>query len=230
MIRLVCLPIAMAWVLVASSTASALPITIDTFDTDTMNWFVPGPSPNPPAHVATGGPAGAGDGYLSLTANGSNDAGGRLAALNATQWTGDFRAAGINAIEMDVFNFGPDDLTLRLLFEDFDGPGPPVNLALTLDDIFVPANSGWTKIVFDLSSSNLSALIGSVEGALSNVDVLRIFHNPDPAFPGPGIGIPIVTTVLGVDNIAAIPEPATGVLLLLGATAIVRRGRLRTKN
>jgi hypothetical protein len=50
-----------------------------------------------------------------------------------------------------------------------------------------------------------------------NTDTLRIFHNPDPNFPGPGIGIPAVNAQLGVDNItAAVPEPATVSLLAGG--------------
>jgi hypothetical protein len=31
----------------------------------------------------------------------------------------------------------------RLLFEDFDAPGPPANLALMVADALVPASSGW---------------------------------------------------------------------------------------
>ena len=215
--------------------ADANPILIDTFeDGTTMGWFVPvppagPPSPVPPENVDSGGPTGAGDAYLELESTGDPGPGGRLSVLNESQWTGDFRAAGITAISMDVNNFGPDDLYLRLFFEDFDGPPPPANLALTVADILVPAGSGWMNVVFDLSPANLIAGgFGTVEGALTDVDVMRIFHNPDPAFPGPGVGIPRVATTLGVDNITAIvPEPATGVLLLGGLAAAVIRARRR---
>lgn len=217
-------------VLVFSATrADAIPFTVDTFeDGTTMGWFVPGLSPLPPTNVGTGGPAGAGDSYLQLQADAGLPAGGsRLSVLNGAQWTGNFRAAGIDAITMDVNNFGPDDLVLRLFFEDFDGPGPPVNLALTLADIVVPAGSGWMSVIFDLSPANLAGGgLGTVEGAMTDVDVMRIFHNPAPAFPGPGVGIPTVTTTLGVDNIAAVvPEPATVVLMLTGVGVALRRRR-----
>jgi hypothetical protein len=226
-----------AALLAVAATADAIPIGPDTFeDATTMGWGVPGLSPVPPTNVATGGPAGGGDGFLQLQANaGLGDAGSRLSVLNQTQWTGDFRAAGITAISMDVNNFGPDDLVLRLLFEDFDGPGPPVNLALTFSDVVVPAGSGWTSVVFDLSAANLVAgAFGTVEGALTDVGVMRIFHNPAAAFPGPGVGIPKVTTTLGVDNITAIvegtvPEPATGALLLGGLAAALVRARRRLR-
>jgi hypothetical protein len=209
---------------------------IDTFqDGTTMGWHVPGASPNPPANVPNGGPTGAGDAYLQLVATGVAGPGGRLAVLNTSQWTGDYLTAGITAIRMDVNNFGPDDLFLRLLFEDFDMPGPPANLALSANAIFVPANSGWMTILFPISPSDLVVdTFGTVTGALMETDTLRIFHNPQPTFPGPGVGIPLVNATLGVDNMsatAAIPEPGTvallsgGLLLLIGRHCRFKRDR-----
>jgi hypothetical protein len=212
------------------SGAAAIPVTIDDFEDDTtMGWFVPDPGhPAPPSNISTGGPAGAGDNYLELTATGTPGPGGRLSVLN-DGWAGDYIAAGLTAIAMDVRNFGPADVTLRLLFEDFAGPGPPVNLVTTLTDVVVPAGSGWVHVVFDLSASNLTALIGTVPGALSSVDVLRIFHNPDADFPGPPFGPPRVNTVVGVDNIEAVPEPTAVVLLVGGlSAALVRRRNRKT--
>jgi hypothetical protein len=207
---------------------------IDTFqDGTTMGWFVGSfDHPNPPHNFPTGGPAGAGDAYLRLTASGGSGAGSRLAVLNEGQWAGDYTAAGITQIKMDVNNFGPDDLHLRLLFEDLDGPGPPVNLALSANAIILPAGSGWTSVVFPVLPGDLVLeTFGTVAGALANTDTLRIFHNPNPTFPGPGAGIPPVNAVLGVDNItAAIPEPGAvlfvapslGVLLALRCRRVWR--------
>jgi hypothetical protein len=197
---------------------------IDTFeDGTTMGWFVPGASPFPPMNIDTGGPAGIGDAYLLLQASGFDAPGGRLSVLNDAQWSGDYLSAGITAIRMDVYNFGPSDLYLRLLFEDFAGPGPPANLALSALPVFVPAGSGWLTVVFGVSPSDLvPGEFGTVLGALMSTDVVRIFHNPDPTFPGPGVGIPPVQAALGVDNITAtgVPEPGTTSLLAIGLVGL----------
>jgi len=216
-----------------ASTALSAPITIDDFeDGTTEGWIVGAPPegshPNPPENIPTGGPAGADDAYLQIQATGGDGPGSRLSVQNFSQWTGDF--TGVTAIGMDVNNFGPDDLTLRLLFVNFgETPGPPTDFAWTLDPVFVPAGSGWTDVLFSLSSANLFAPVGTVAGALADVDELRIFHNLIPAFGGPGIGAPAVVATLGIDNIGAvanttpIPEPASMLLMLAGLGAGARK-------
>jgi hypothetical protein len=218
-------------VILAPRLAGAVAIgQVDTFENlTTQGWFVPGPSANPPSNTPGGGPAGPADAYLTLNAIGAGGAGGRLSALNQAQWSGDYLAAGVALIRMDVNNFGPDDLSLRLLFEDFDEsapPGPPINLALSSEAAFVPAGSGWTSVFFAIAPANLVALAGTAVAALSDTDTLRIFHNPVPTFPGPGVGIPSVSVSLGVDNITAraVPEPGTMALL---STVLVAAGLLR---
>lgn len=195
-------------------------------DGTTLGWFaggggVGGPPPFPPSNVGSGGPTGPGDAFLSVVATGASGPGSRLAAMNTTRWSGDYIGAGVTRIRMDVNNFGPDDLHLRLLFEDFTVPGPPTNLAVTTDGVHVPAFSGWRTINFDITPADVIGLLGSASDALMNTDTLRIFHNPAADFPGPPTGIPTVNAQLGVDNILAasgifaVPEP--GSLALLAA-------------
>jgi hypothetical protein len=204
---------------------------IDTFeDGTTMGWFVPDPTnPNPPTNIATGGPLGPDDNYLRLRATGGGGPGSRLAALNEGQWAGNYLAAGITMIAMDVNNFGPAELHLRLLFEDFEGAGPPVNLALSAQAIVIPAGSGWMRIYFPISPADLVVeTFGTAAGALADTDTLRIFHNPAPTFPGPGVGIPTVNATLGVDNITALPEPRT-ISLLAGGIVLGLLARFRRR-
>ena len=192
---------------------------IDTFeDGTTQNWTVAlGPfgviHPAPPVNIPMGGPAGADDNYLLLTALGGGGAGSRLSVINlAQQWQGDYLTAGVHAITMDVKNFGTADLALRLLVAD-PTVGPPQNEAFSSAAIVVPAGSGWTRAIFPFTPGDLTASLGTVNAALTTATELRIFHSAAAGFPGE----PIVAQ-LGVDNITAVPVPAS--LLLLGSCGL----------
>jgi hypothetical protein len=234
--RLCSATVALLITLVTAGPAFAIPIGVDDFeDGTTQGWFVPSfmdPHPVPPANVPTGGPSGAGDAFLRLTALGGTGAGSRLSVLNVSQWTGNYLAAGIPGIAMHVNNFGSTDLVLRLLVVNFSPEGPPSDLAWTLAPVNVPANSGWTSVVFSLSPANLFTppIFGTTLGALSDVNELRLFHNPVAFFGGPEVGAPPVSAVLGVDNIQVVPELSTLLLVgsgIAGVRALNRRGRGR---
>jgi hypothetical protein len=222
--------LAACW-LAGASRAGAQPTVgqIDTFTSGTQGWGSgPGGNPNPPIQSTTGGLSPT-DPFLLIRSSGLEGPGGRLVAINGSQWAGNYLGSGIGSITMDVNNFGPSDLYLRLLFADALG-GPPTNIAISLNPIFLPAASGWMSVTFPIIPSGLGALLGTVNGALSNATEMRIFNNQAFDFPGPGIGIPLVNAMLGVDNITAVatPEPATLVLVLSGALALVPfRRRLR---
>ncbi len=194
---------------------------VDTFEGGTtQGWSAGSPHPVPP-FVTTGGPGGASDHYLQVTSVGTPGPGGRLTVFNMSQWQGNYISAGVDLIVMDVNNLGTTDLSLRLLFENNN------NTAVSTNVIFVPAGSGWTRINFMIGAGDLTALQGSVIGALTDVNELRLFHSPALGFPGP-----FISAQLGLDNITAaagrtsVPEPFSLLLLgsgLAGVSAIQRR-------
>jgi hypothetical protein len=207
-----------AWLALPAQAVS--PAQIDTFeDGTTQGWvtaLLGSPNPFPPTNVATGGPAGVDDNFLLLTSIGGGGPGSRLSGINMSQWAGDYLAAGVNAIGMDVNNIGNSDLALRLLFAD-PMAGPPTNLAFT-DAVLVPAGSGWTHISFRIDPAHLLPGLGDVTTALSNTTEFRLYHSLAPGFPNPVFPIPAVTAQLGVDNIQAqvVPEVPPGMLLSFG--------------
>lgn len=219
----------------AAPSASAIAIgQLDDFeDGTTAGWAVAlgpggGVSPTPPVNAASGGPLGANDAFLRMTSLGGAGPGSRLVAMNAAQWAGNYAATGVSSIAMDLRNLGTTDLAVRLYLENPIG-GPPTAEAVT-GSMLLPAGGGWTRTEFAVTAAALVSTAGDVNALLSNVTVLRIFHGPLPAFPGP-----TVAAVLGVDNVTAlgarpapVPEPGTAALFVLGllaATGAARRQR-----
>ena len=201
----------------------------DTFqDNTTDNWFAGGLGlgmvpPVPPQVVATGGPNGALDEYLKITATGNaGQPGSRIVAINGTQWAGNYLASGISTIEMDLKNLGTTDLTIRLQFEDPMG-GPPVDEAVTTFGAFLPAGSDWTHVAFGISVADLTAILGNPNTALGNTTLLRIIDSPTAT------DAVTIAGTLGVDNItaSAVPEPATMLFTATGLVALAAKYRRR---
>jgi hypothetical protein len=204
---------------------------LQTFDDPAHGWVTgAGPMIGTPTLVPTalGGPAGPADPFLSITATGGSGPGSRLSVQNFDQWAGDYLGSSVSLVRMDVMNFGPQDLFLRLLFVEFGAMGP-VGFSFSTDPIHVLAQSGWQTIAFDVTPGALTTPLGSTLSVLSNAGELRLFHNQAPFFE-PGSNPP-VTATLGVDNISAgqvVPEPATLSLLLAGL-ALGGIGRSRSR-
>jgi hypothetical protein len=215
---------------ISAARVDAIPVGIETFDAP-HDWVygagpVLGPTPTP-VPVQLGGQAGAADPFLLLQATGGTGPGSRLSAQNLGDWAGDYASAGITQIVADANNFGPSDLSLRVLLMQL-GPMGPVHAALT-SAVSLAAATGWQNVAFDISPAGLIATPGSdVHALLQNVHEVRFFHNPDPFFiPGQN---PAVLATLGLDNLqavggAAVPEPSA--LALLAAAWALRGVRRR---
>lgn len=198
----------------------------DTFQTGIDNWFAGGLGlgqvpPIPPQVVPTGGPGGAGDAFLEITGLGGFGPGSKITAINGTQWAGNYLAAGVGGIAMDLRNLGGTDLTVRLQLEDPIG-GPPADEAVTIFDAVLPAGGDWQHVVFPISASDLFPIVGDPTTLLSQVTFLRIIQNPSVGESAPVAG------VLGVDNIAAaVPEPSSLALVASGFVAALMVSRRR---
>jgi hypothetical protein len=151
--------------------------------------------------MADGGPGGAGDAYLRVSTRRYH-----LATKNTDQWAGNYLAAGIDAIEMDLKLIDPDrdaiEIRIMLL-----GPGGTFASAKLTDPISTDA---WHRYRFGLTAADLVYVTGGggtgdLTDTLTAVRKILIRH--DRAEPTPqGNHPPHVTAALGIDNIHAVPE------------------------
>jgi hypothetical protein len=198
--------LAIVAIVLAVPAAAVVPNQTDDFqDGTTQGWVVAPlgqPHPFPPANVATGGPAGANDNYLLLTSVGGSGPGSRLVTLNLSQWAGNYTAAGVAGISLDLRNLGNTDLHIRLLFED-PTTAPPTNVAMT-EDVYLPAGGGWITVAYGINAASLIPVLGNVPTLLTNVTAIRIFSGEGAVFPPDPIA-----GQLGVDNVHALGAVAT---------------------
>lgn len=163
--------------------------------------------------------------YLETESFGGDDApGSRMAILNREQWTGDYRAAGINSIRLDAVNDGPnfafEDVVVRIAFSSSTattGSGRVVSE----EGYLLSRGDGWQALEFDLTK--LAPIAGSsVPEVMSSVSEMRIISAAEPDF----IGDQIIAR-LGVDNISAVnvPEPAMWPFGCVAITFVIRHER-----
>jgi hypothetical protein len=195
---------------------------VDDFQAGTTAGWSGGPT----ANVPNAGPAGAGDNALSITATS-----GRVAIVNTAQWTGNYDAAGVTKILLEVRHQNAFDLQLRIGMAS--GPVGPGGAGDTyVSTVAVPvANDGqWRRVALSLSAADFiphtanSNPSPNAAAALANVSHFRILHNPVANFLGAN-----GPATFFLDNIREIPEP-TGIAMAasaLGALGLSRRIRRR---
>ncbi|MFZ5831553.1 MAG: hypothetical protein ACOY3P_15825 [Planctomycetota bacterium] len=207
-------------------------LTNDFQDGTTQDWGRGAPSPNPP-EIAPDGRGGADDLYVLMESYGGDTAGSRMAVFNDSQWSGNYLAAGITSIQVDLNNVAVNppgttpfaDMVIRLAFMREGGTG--ANGVVTSDTYFLPTNSGWQTVTFSLAASDLIAVGGAdLTEVMSDVEQFRIIS---AELPTSVKGDPIQAQ-LGFDNVIAIPEPSAGALLLAGVAAACAGAGVRWRN
>ena len=152
-------------------------------------------------NLANAGPLGAGDNALEA-ANGSMG----ITVFNEVQWKGNFPAAGITQIRMDVQNPNAFDLKLRIGISKGAHPLPMGGGAVyvTAQSQTVLTGGAWQTVTFDVKATDFIAADGNNEenrnapAALAEVFHMRIIHNPTAGpFTSTGVG------KMRLDNIMA---------------------------
>ena len=183
---------------------------LDTFEDGTSEYWVNGFDD---LAVSLGGPGGAADHFLLIGAGGFSGFSSKLVGYNATQWTGNFIAAGVNAVEMDLKAISIDPisgisaLTIRIAFRSETGPliSKGASGYVSSNSASIPVDGLWHHAVFNFSSllpinsTNDGMPPAPLATFLTAPAEFRILHlvNPNAVIGD------IVKASLGVDNIHA---------------------------
>ena len=153
---------------------------------------------------------------LLVTSSGASGAGSRLVVPNeSAPWTGNYTAAGVTGVQMDLVNNSGQLLSMRIGIEGGSSQNrwtssTPIELA--------PSERG--TFLFQLDSNSLSSAGGSdLTAALADVTQIRILHNATAGdFRGD-----LVSGSFTVDNITLVPEPTSSLMLALGLTTLLMK-------
>lgn len=192
---------------VAAGTAQAAALHVDAFAATTEGWI----GGAGPTWVASGGPAGADDGYLQISS-----AGTFLAVYNNDpRWVGDFATLGATHVNVDLRNAGPDELAMRLVLF---GPGSTAVRWTSATPAVVPADGAWRNYRFDIDAASLVKVLGEGTFDAMLANVVRVMLRHDPA--NPSAGGEGVQAALGIDNVA-LAEAAAGLAADFDASGVV---------
>ena len=177
--------------------AQVTPNHVDDFEDGTpQDWIINANNvavdPPLPFNVA-GGPTG---NFLRYETTGNpGGAGSKMVIINqGSNWTGDFTAAGIVAVRMDV-NITESDVDLRVAFEASD-----FSAICTTNAVSVAAGSGWQTIIIPIQASDFTALgPADINAVLTDVASMRILSRG----PNPGLIGDTIDVTFDADNITA---------------------------
>lgn len=149
---------------------------------------------------ASGGPNGDGDAYLRINATGGNGPGSRLATFNTqSAFVGNFKAAGVTALEVDLRNFAETPVPLNMRLALLGPDNANANRFTSINAIDVPNDGQWRTYTFPISSEALTRVAGTTtfDQMFSQVRRIILRHDVDGASAQ---GSPIAGT-MGIDNI-----------------------------
>lgn len=192
---------------------------VDTFqDGTTDNWQTG--RAGQPQNIASGGPAGASDAFMEMISTGTGGPGSKPVVLNRAQWAGNYLAAGITEVDIDLKNLGNTPLSMRWVMQPQIGASSGYVSATAFA---LPADGAWHHAAFLIDSAHLTGVDGppALSSVLANVQEARIVSSVSPDTGGDTIA-----ATIGVDNVRAVPEPAVAALLCLAAPALLRRTRV----
>jgi hypothetical protein len=147
---------------------------LDTFDSDSQNWANGlGAAP----WVSSGGPAEAGDGYVS---NLSGPGGSNAQVLkNTVQWAIDFSTPGITEVSFYARSSDASDHPIRIAV---DGPG---GRFCSSNAAILRSNGQWQLMTLGMQAANFTAVGGrSINSTLAGVTQFRFIRAASPAFSG----------------------------------------------
>tara|TARA_B110001454_G_C12406037_1_gene303059 strand:+ start:37 stop:492 length:456 start_codon:yes stop_codon:yes gene_type:complete len=151
-----------------------------------------------------------------------------MAMFNDLQWTGNYIESGISAIRLEAGTFGPDTINLRLAFNGAGGWFTTDAVPITNND---PGNPQWQTLIFSIMPGDLAHVAqgnGSYAETMSNVTRMEIYSGGNTLSAGSLIRGEAINSSLLLDQIQAIPEPSSIVLLMITAfAALARRKRVR---
>ncbi|MCI0333265.1 MAG: hypothetical protein L0228_08590 [Planctomycetes bacterium] len=205
------LVVGVSWGFWTTATWSITTGHVDNFNDGTLQDWRVGSLGDFPAIQTDFGPSGSGDHSLWMATSGAGGSVARLIVLNdSTNWTGNWTAAGVARVELDVL--GPSSNSFPLMMRlgiaggpSGPGPGGSGDTYVT-SAIQVSSDNQWHRITFDVLSSDFIPIGGQdIDDALSQVIHFRILHNPEDSFNG-------ADTSFGggefyLDNIRALAAP-----------------------
>jgi len=166
--------------LTSLSVSPARAVTLGQID-DFQNGTTQGWGGSVTSNIADAGPAGAGDNALFV----NNNVRPRIVITSGLQWTGDFTAAGITQISLDIRHQNAFDLELRIgIANGFFGQGGSGDTYVSTLSINVPNDNAWHSIVLPILASDFDPTVANnavspdAAVALANVTHFRILHNP----------------------------------------------------